>query len=69
MLFRKKMDPACGYCRHSRPAEEGTVICLRRGIMRSWEKCAAFSYDPLRRTPEQPLPPKTDDLDPDEFLL
>ena len=69
MIFRKHVEPACSYCRHSSPAEEGTCICLKRGIVSEWDSCRHFSYDPLRRVPEAAHAPKTDGLDQDAFTL
>lgn len=68
MLFRKKIEPSCGYCRFGKDGEDDMVICVKKGIMQPWQKCRSFEYDPLRRVPEaQPLP-KTD-IDPDSFRL
>lgn len=69
MLFRTKIEAACAYCRHGAPAEEGTVVCAKKGVMRAWQKCRAFSYDPLRREPEAPLPPRTEGVDEADFTL
>ncbi len=69
MIFRKNVDPACAYCRHSAPAEEDSCICVKKGIVSLWDSCRHFSYDPLRRVPESTGLPKTADLDPDSFSL
>ncbi len=69
MIFRKDVEPACAYCRHSCPAEEGSCICLKRGIVSQWDSCRRFSYDPLRRVPEAAPAPKTEGLDPESFDL
>ena len=55
MVFRKDMEPRCGYCSYGSPAEEGTVICRKRGIVLESDACRKFKYDPLRRTPPKPL--------------
>lgn len=52
MLFRKKIEKACAYCKHSAPADEGTVICPKKGIMSKNAACGGFCYDPLKRIPE-----------------
>lgn len=53
MLFRKDIEPRCGYCTRSRPAENGTVICLKKGICQEMDHCRRFRYDPLKRVPPQ----------------
>ena len=32
MLFRKKIDRACSYCRHGVPLCDGQVLCVKKGI-------------------------------------
>lgn len=54
MLFRKNIEPRCGYCKYASPAEPDTVICRKKGIRAETEHCHRFSYDPLRRVPPRP---------------
>lgn len=54
MLFRKKIEPRCAYCRFSSPAKSGTVICRKKGIRQGTDQCRRFRYDPLRRIPPKP---------------
>ena len=68
MLFRKSIDPACAYCTHAYAGEDDSIICTKKGIMQSWQRCRSFVYDPLKRRPEAPLPPVTN-VDPDAFRL
>ena len=68
-MFRKNVEPACTYCQHSAPAGEDCCICVKKGIVSLWDSCRRFSYDPLRRVPEAPPAPRTEDLDPDSFKL
>lgn len=66
MVFRKDIEPRCGYCRHASPAGEGLVICRKKGIRPEAEHCRKFRYDPLRRMPPKPWNPdftKYDDRD------
>lgn len=51
MLFRKNIEPRCAYCTHAAPAEEGTVICRKKGIRQETAHCRGFKYDPLKRIP------------------
>ena len=66
MVFRKKIEPRCAYCRFSAPAGEDTVACRKKGVMSASDHCRRFRYDPLRRTPPRPVNPdftKFDDRD------
>ena len=69
MIFRKNVEPACAYCKHSAPAGEDSCICVKKGIVSLWDSCRRFSYDPLRRVPEAAPAPKTEGLYPDSFTL
>lgn len=51
MLFRKDIEPRCAYCTRCAPAEEGMVICRKKGIRLETDKCRKFKYDPLKRVP------------------
>ena len=55
MLFRKDIEPRCGYCKFAAPAEPGMVICRKRGIREESGACRRFHYNPLRRTPPRPV--------------
>ena len=51
MLFRKKMEPSCTYCRHGAHLEDGTILCIKKGIVSESDKCFRFRYDPCKRIP------------------
>lgn len=68
MLFRSKIEPACSYCSHGRPGQDDEVLCIYHGVMKPWNKCRRFDYDPLRRVPEAAPVPMTD-VDPASFEL
>ena len=51
MLFRKKIDRSCSYCRHCTKVNEEQVLCTKRGLVSLEGKCARFSYDPCKRIP------------------
>ena len=66
MVFRKDIEPHCGYCRHASFAGEGIVICEKKGVLPAEGHCRWFRYNPLRRTPPPPMLPdfsKYDDRD------
>ncbi|MDD6188528.1 MAG: hypothetical protein PUB32_02990 [Clostridiales bacterium] len=69
MLFRKNVEPCCSYCAHSSPIDEETVICVKKGVVKSWGKCRRFEYDPLKREPETPSKPVTSGLSEDDFKI
>lgn len=66
-LFGGSVTPDCRYCQHN-SAEDGEAVCCAVN-QDPGEDCACreFSYDPLRRTPEN-LPPLPK-FDPEDFSL
>lgn len=54
MLFRKKMEKSCTYCRFGTMLEDGLVLCTKRGVADAGRKCRKFSYDPTKRIPSKP---------------
>ena len=54
MLFRKKIARCCSYCVHCTTMEEGLVLCSKRGVKRSEDRCFRFRYDPCKRIPPKP---------------
>jgi len=66
MLFRKKVEHRCAYCANAGRISEEQMICRRKGIVASADRCGHFRYDPLKRVPSRPKPPafrKYDDAD------
>lgn len=51
MLFRKKIQRACGYCVHGTRLEDGQILCVKKGICQEEDKCFRFRYDPCKRIP------------------
>lgn len=54
MLFRKKIDQYCAYCAHAGRLGEDQMICAKKGIVQSGNRCRRFRYDPLKRVPPRP---------------
>lgn len=54
MLFRKKIEKSCAYCRFGTMLEEDMVLCIKRGVVPLGKKCRKFRYDPLKRVPSKP---------------
>ncbi|MDD4510154.1 MAG: hypothetical protein PHY23_04520 [Oscillospiraceae bacterium] len=69
MLFRKEIEPRCAYCAKGAQAEEDQVVCIKRGIVSPSYHCRSFQYDPLRRTPPPPAPPRKRPFSPEDFSL
>jgi len=51
MLFRKKIERRCEYCRFAARLEDGTILCAKKGIKSQDDKCIKFKYDPTKRVP------------------
>lgn len=54
MLFRKKMEKACGYCVYGTKLSDGQILCAKKGIKQEDDKCRKFTYDPTKRIPAKP---------------
>ena len=68
-LFQRKIEPRCAYCIHSRPLSQEQVACPKKGVMDVGSHCAAFKYDPLRRTPPRPTKADFSQLTAEDFAL
>ncbi|MBO7253094.1 MAG: hypothetical protein J6V25_10775 [Oscillospiraceae bacterium] len=53
MLFRKKIERACGYCQHGTCLEEQMILCTKKGMKRPEDSCRKFKYDPCKRLPRK----------------
>ena len=53
MLFRKKIEHVCSYCRHGVRLEDDQILCSRRGVQEADGHCFQFRYDPLKRVPKK----------------
>jgi len=54
MLFRKKIDRSCSYCKFGAKLEAGQILCSKVGMRAADECCRRFKYDPLKRIPAKP---------------
>lgn len=50
-LFRKKIEHRCAYCVHGTQLDEDTILCSKKGLRDSNNKCCKFTYDPCKRIP------------------
>lgn len=69
MLFSKKIEPNCLYCRHGSKISDEEVICIKKGVHSSGAHCRQFKYDPLKRQPSRPINLKTSNLSEEDFKL
>ena len=69
MLFRKKMERSCTYCRYGTMLEEGLALCTKRGVVSADRKCRKFSYDPIKRVPAKPKALNFEKYDKEDFSL
>ena len=53
MLFRKRIERRCSYCRYSTKLDEDWVLCAKRGVKPMDWKCFRFRYDPCKRIPKK----------------
>lgn len=51
MLFRKKIERSCTYCRNGATLADGQILCCRKGVVSDIGKCRKFKYDPCKRIP------------------
>lgn len=54
MLFRKKIEPSCSYCKYGTMVENEMILCAKKGLKGADAKCMRFRYDPCKRIPPRP---------------
>lgn len=69
MLFRRKMPRSCDYCAKGTKLDNGTVLCIKRGVVTAEKPCAGFRYDPCRRVPPKQKFSNFHDYDNEDFSL
>lgn len=69
MLFRKRIERSCSYCRHSTKLDEEQVLCTKRGIKPIDGKCFRFRYDPCKRVPKKAKALDFSKYDQEDFSL
>ncbi|MGN1003890.1 MAG: hypothetical protein ACI4O5_03560 [Oscillospiraceae bacterium] len=69
MLFAKKIEPRCVYCKRGAALDEEQVICLKKGVVPAGGSCRAFRYDPLKRVPPKPAALELGKLRDEDFVL
>ena len=69
MLFRKKMERSCLYCRFGTKMGEEMMLCARKGIVPVCDDCRKFRYDPFKRVPPKPKAMDFSKYEEDDFSL
>lgn len=69
MLFQKKIDPRCAYCKRGTTLADGNVLCPKKGVVTPAGSCHAFRYEPMKRTPPKPMLPDFSKLKDEDFTL
>ena len=69
MLFRKKIERSCLHCAHATKLDDGTILCIKRGVLAEDSPCRRFSYDPCKRIPPKPKPLDADRYSQEDFSL
>ena len=69
MLFNRKMEPQCAYCKRGKTVDAETVLCRRRGVTRPEDSCSSFRYEPLKRIPPAAALPNFGRLKEEDFIL
>lgn len=69
MLFEKKIEPRCAYCKRGARLDELRVMCVKKGIVLPNGACRAFRYDPLKRVPPRPAAADFSRLKEEDFTL
>ena len=69
MLFRKKMEHLCAYRESGTALGDGQILCARKGLRMSEEKCWRFRYDPCKRIPKRAKALDFSKYDQEDFTL
>ncbi len=69
MLFRKKIEHSCLYCRYSTKLSEDMMLCAKKGIVAICDDCRKFRYDPFKRIPPKPRALDFSKYEEDDFSL
>ncbi len=53
-LNEAEIERFCRFCQHSSElSDEDTMLCSKKGIVKSDFVCKKFTYDPLKREPKR----------------
>ena len=69
MLFRKKIERSCTYCRYATKLNDSQVLCAKKGVVDAESACRRFRYDPCKRIPPKPKAIDFGQYDQEDFKL
>ena len=69
MLFEKKIEPRCAYCKRGAVLDEDRVMSMKKGIVSPAGSCRKFRYEPLKRVPPKPVSADFSHLREEDFTL
>ena len=69
MLFRKKIEKSCSYCKFGTKLDDEEVLCARKGLVSIDGKCRKFRYEPLKRIPAKPKVQNFENFKEEDFSL
>ncbi len=69
MLFNRKIEPQCAYCKRGKTVDQEVVLCRKCGVTSPSNHCSAFRYDPLKRVPPVQAVPDFSRLKDEDFTL
>ena len=69
MLFRKKIAKSCSYCSRGTQIDDEQVLCVKKGMRTTQDKCRKFKYDPCKRVPAKPKALDFSQYDDHDFSL
>lgn len=54
-LFGNNIKPSCRYCLIAEVHEGEKIVCPKMGVVKAYDSCKKFTYDPLKRIPKKEL--------------
>ena len=69
MLFRRTIEKSCVYCERGTELMDGQILCTKKGIRQSQNKCWRFRYDPCKRIPVRPKALDFSKYDQEDYTL
>lgn len=69
MLFRKRIEKSCSYCKFGTKLDDEEVLCARKGLVSINGKCRKFRYEPLKRIPKKAKAQNFEQFKDEDFSL
>ena len=52
-IYGATISPACSYCSFGTQLEDGSILCIKKGLRTQEDSCRKFKYDPCKRIPKK----------------